>query len=274
MKKIKITESQLKKLMGIRLTENMDSSDNGMPMLVKDVINSYLDKIELETNEEKIGDLIKFIKILIDKYPDTTKGITSRDLDAIYDVMLGRTKEDNDFDKKNPNINDKPFPDGFDFSMNEGRVTILENIASVANNEISDLGEPPLSPEDVGDIMSCGDKLEDNVPTEHKTIFRKLLELIKSADKNTLKDEFKKIKTFLKRGKQKAKVNEQLETVLILGLPVTTAVLVVIGGLLLLAILIRLVRSIPKVTTYNYRSPGCRRGLGSLFKKKQMGWRY
>jgi hypothetical protein len=65
MKKIKITESQLKKLMGIRLTENMDSSDNGMPMLVKDVINSYLDKIELETNEEKIGDLITFIKIFL-----------------------------------------------------------------------------------------------------------------------------------------------------------------------------------------------------------------
>jgi hypothetical protein len=40
MKKIKITESQLKKLMGIRLTENMDSSDNGMSMLVKNVINS------------------------------------------------------------------------------------------------------------------------------------------------------------------------------------------------------------------------------------------
>jgi hypothetical protein len=170
---------------------------------------------------------------------------------------------------------------GYGISVNEGINELDEqvdagfkNVVNMANNEIGDLGEVPLSPEDVGDIMSCGDKLEDNVPSEHKSIFRKLLSLIKSSDKGLLKDEFKKIKSFLKGRKQKSGVNEQIETVLILGLPVTTVALIAIGGLLLLAILIRLVRSIPRVTTYNYRSPGCRRGLGSLFKKKQTGWRY
>lgn len=124
MKKIVITESQLKKLvMRRKLSENLDMEDDGMKIPVKMALFSHLSDIQEMTSDEKVNDLIKFLKMLIEKHPDTREEIPTIELDMIYDEMLGMSDED----KKNPPIDDNPFPDGYDMSMNESVEKIKNN---------------------------------------------------------------------------------------------------------------------------------------------------
>jgi hypothetical protein len=124
MKKIILTESQLKKLVTRRkLSENLDMEDDGMKIPVKMALFSHLSDIQEMTSDEKVNDLIKFVKILIEKHPDTREEIPTVELDMIYDEMLGMSDED----KKNPPIDDNPFPDGYDMSMNESVEKIKNN---------------------------------------------------------------------------------------------------------------------------------------------------
>jgi hypothetical protein len=124
MKKIILTESQLKKLVTRhKLSENLDMEDDGMKIPVKMALFSHLSDIQEMTSDEKVNDLIKFVKVLIEKHPDTREEIPTIELDMIYDEMLGMSDED----KKNPPIDDNPFPDGYDLSMNESVEKIKTN---------------------------------------------------------------------------------------------------------------------------------------------------
>lgn len=124
MKKIILTESQLKKLVTRhKLSENLDMEDDGMKIPVKMALFSHLSDIQEMTSDEKVNDLIKFVKVLIEKHPDTREEIPTIELDMIYDEMLGMSDED----KKNPPIDDNPFPDGYDMSMNESVEKIKTN---------------------------------------------------------------------------------------------------------------------------------------------------
>jgi hypothetical protein len=124
MKKIILTESQLKNLITRRkLSENLDMEDYGMKIPVKMALFSHLSDIQEMTSDEKVNDLIKFVKILIEKHPDTREEIPTVELDMIYDEMLGMSDEE----KKNPPIDDNPFPDGYDLSMNESVEKIKNN---------------------------------------------------------------------------------------------------------------------------------------------------
>lgn len=120
MTKIKITENQLKKLVRKNIYENMDMMDDeGYPISIKMVLFSHLSDIQEMSNNEKINDRVNFLKLLISKYSDTKMEVTTKDLDAIYDTMLNRSKSDNESSIKNTNIDKDLFKDGFDFSMNE-----------------------------------------------------------------------------------------------------------------------------------------------------------
>lgn len=130
MKKIKITESQLNKLKS-SLNENLDmpaDNDPGMMITVGMAVASHLSDVQHMINDEQANDRLNFVKILIRKYPDTNQKITTNDLDQIYDEMLGmRNDDDQALDNFNQDINpdqsddddDNPFPNGYDFSLNE-----------------------------------------------------------------------------------------------------------------------------------------------------------
>lgn len=128
MKKIKITESQFKKLKR-GLNENLDMPTNNfsnMSISVGEVAQSHLSEVLKMINDVNAHDRLNFIKILIKKYPDTNQKISAGDLDNIYDEMLnikGDTQPDqglDDFNKDQSNDdNENPFPDGYDFSLNE-----------------------------------------------------------------------------------------------------------------------------------------------------------
>jgi hypothetical protein len=137
MKKIKITESQLKKLKRV-LNENLDmpaDNDPNMSITVGVAVESHLSDVQQMINDEQANDRLEFVKMLIRKYPDTNQKITINDLDQIYNEMLGVSNDndkelgqfldslgikDNTTKKSDDDDDDEnPFPDGYDFSLNE-----------------------------------------------------------------------------------------------------------------------------------------------------------
>lgn len=139
MKKIKITESQLNKLKN-KLNENLDmpaDNDPGMSITVGMAVASHLSDVQHMINDEQANDRLNFVKMLIRKYPDTNQKITTNDLDQIYDEMLGMSGDNNDDEEVNQFLDnlgikdnttkhsedddddENPFPDGYDFSLNE-----------------------------------------------------------------------------------------------------------------------------------------------------------
>lgn len=123
MKKIKITENQLKKLLKNKsmIDENLDIPDDpSMGIKVRMAIFSHLSDIQEMGVNDQTSDRINFIKKLLIKYPDTNQEITTRDLDQIYNEMLGLSDDDiNDMKQDELKPNDNPFSDGYDFSLNE-----------------------------------------------------------------------------------------------------------------------------------------------------------
>jgi hypothetical protein len=117
-KKIIITESQLKKLVKKTVVkENLDMEDDGMRIPVKMAIFSHLSDIQEMSSDQQVIERVNFLKRLIKKYPNIEQEVSTTDLDGIYDEMLGMTKRD----KMNPRIDDNPFKDGFDLSLNENK---------------------------------------------------------------------------------------------------------------------------------------------------------
>lgn len=119
MKKIKISEEQLKMLIKEKknIKEQLDMPDDpGMDIKVGMAVMSHLSDIQNMGIGDDANDRINFIKKLVMKFPNMEQTITTRDLDSIYNEMLGGG---DDLEKPNMDIDDNPFPDGYDFSMNE-----------------------------------------------------------------------------------------------------------------------------------------------------------
>lgn len=119
MNKIIITESQLKNIRKT-MNENLDMpEDDDMKISVIMAVFSHLSDIQEMVTDEKVSERINFVKKLIRKYPNLDTKINTSELDRIYDSMLSdsnvKPPKNNSVDK----IDDKPFPDGYDFSMNE-----------------------------------------------------------------------------------------------------------------------------------------------------------
>lgn len=142
---------------------------------------------------------------------------------------------------------------------------MLQQITDDANQEIQDLGEDPLSTEDVNDLIGCEMDDESEVPQEHISVFRKLKIAISKANREQLKDAFRQIKAAKNNQKQ---IGEQAEaaTALILGVPVLNAVLIVIGGLLLISILGRLIKNL--INNEREYVPSCRQGIRAVRNRR------
>lgn len=115
MNKIIITESQLKNIRQT-MNENLDMpEDDDMKISVIMAVFSHLSDIQEMVTDEKVSDRINFVKKLVRKYPNLDTKISTSELDRIYDSMLS----DSNIKPSEDKIDDKPFPDGYDFSMNE-----------------------------------------------------------------------------------------------------------------------------------------------------------
>lgn len=138
----------------------------------------------------------------------------------------------------------------------------LQRATMMVNQEIMDLGEPELSMEDVNDLAGC-DMDDTDVPNEHKGLFGKIKDAINVADRKQLKNTFRQIKSIIKGKKP---ISEQAEALVILGVPATTAALMIIGGLILLLILSKLIRSI--LSTDREYVPSCRQGMRAVKERR------
>jgi hypothetical protein len=119
MKKIKITESQLKNIKQT-MNENLDMpEDDDMKISVIMAVFSHLSDIQEMVGDPKVRDRINFIKKLVRKYPNMDYKVSTSELDSIYDSMLSKPKSDIKPTEDEYKIDDNPFPDGYDFSMNE-----------------------------------------------------------------------------------------------------------------------------------------------------------
>jgi hypothetical protein len=232
MKKIVITESQLKKLVTRRkLSENLDMEDMGMSVSVKMALFSHLSDIQHMVSNQDVIDRINFLKLMIRKYPDTNQEVTTNDLDAIYDQMLGMTNKE----KKNPPIDKNPFPDGFDISMNESRSLVRESMMQAADIVNQKTGEN-LSPEDVEDIV-CGvdpdapvdvdlSSLPEDQRSEARQKIDQLVEKIKRASLQELiklKAEFREFRRKYKKEQQNEQAGPSIVTALF-GIPMSPVV--------------------------------------------------
>lgn len=99
------------------MNEQLDMEDSpGMDIKIGMAVMSHLSDIQEMGIGEDANDRINFVKKLVTKYPNMEQKITTKDLDAIYNEMLGGG---DDIKKPNMDIDDNPFSDGYDFSMNE-----------------------------------------------------------------------------------------------------------------------------------------------------------
>ena len=137
----------------------------------------------------------------------------------------------------------------------------------------SELDLPPMSPAEAEAIAGCdGDEeVPNNDPKLEQTLdsFKKAVDL---ATPNVLKNAFKQLRQAIRNAKKNKNVQkEQVEVaaVTILGVPLGTAALIVIGALLLLKIIGKLLRG----SGGGGGSQGCRAGQSDIrreFGKKIM----
>lgn len=135
-------------------------------------------------------------------------------------------------------------------------------VLDTVNQDMMDLGEEPLDMEEMNDLLGCPQEDPQNITPDQKSIFQKLKSIINaSTDKEALKKAFKDIKGLLKSKRQ----NEQLETMMIMGVTAPVAALIVVGGLLLITILIKLIRSSGGGKEY---TPSCRQGARAVRERR------
>ena len=132
------------------------------------------------------------------------------------------------------------------------------------NQDLVDMGEEPITPEEANALVSCPDDEEETIPAEHLSTWQKLKTAINSTnDRDALKNAFKQI-----RGAMKAKKSEQneqalaaalaAETVTVLGIPILPFAFGLVGGLALLTILGRLLKRIKNGPEPGERGRNCR----------------
>lgn len=158
------------------------------------------------------------------------------------------------------------------------RIKDLMLIKESANQQTLDtltneLDIPPMTPVEADAIAGCDgdDEVPNNDPTMEQTLtsFKKAVDL---ATPNVLKNAFKQLRQAIRNAKKNKNVQkEQVEAaaVTILGVPLGTAALIVIGALLLLKIIGKLLRG----SGGGGGSQGCRAGQSDIrreFGKKIM----
>lgn len=132
------------------------------------------------------------------------------------------------------------------------------------NQDLVDMGEEPITPEEANALVSCPDDEEETIPAEHLPTWQKLKAAINSTnDRDALKNAFKQIRSAMKA--KKSEQNEQAvaaalaaETVTVLGIPIATFAFGLVAGLALLTILGRLLTRMIKGPQPGERGRNCR----------------
>lgn len=132
------------------------------------------------------------------------------------------------------------------------------------NQDLVDMGEEPITPEEANALVSCPDDEEETIPAEHLPTWQKLKAAINSTnDRDALKNAFKQIRSAMKA--KKSEQNEQAvaaalaaETVTVLGIPIATFAFGLVAGLALLTILGRLLTRMIKGPEPGERGRNCR----------------
>lgn len=150
----------------------------------------------------------------------------------------------------------------------EQPMDIQEDISDLefdeTNQDLVDMGEEPITPEEANALVSCPDDEEETIPAEHLPTWQKLKAAINSTnDRDTLKNAFKQIRSAMKA--KKSEQNEQAvaaalaaETVTVLGIPIATFAFGLVAGLALLTILGRLLTRMIKGPEPGERARNCR----------------
>jgi hypothetical protein len=127
---------------------------------------------------------------------------------------------------------------------------------NMVNNELSSVGEEPVSPEDVEFALNdCPLETPPNVDEKHETILQQIKgEINKITSVGTIKDLIKKIKSIFKRKPQ----NEQAEVITIGAMAIPVVLLQVLAGIIIVMLVIKLVKLILNRDTTG-TNPECRR---------------
>ena len=132
------------------------------------------------------------------------------------------------------------------------------------NKDMMEIGEQPLDMEEMDDLLGCREEEPENIDQEQMSIFQKIKSIINSSESNKpLKEAFKQIKGLLKS--KKGQQQEQLETMVILGVSAPVAALIVVGGLLLITILIKMIKNLGGDREY---VPSCKQGLKAVRERR------
>jgi hypothetical protein len=134
-------------------------------------------------------------------------------------------------------------------------------IIDTVNNELSSVGEEPVSSEDVHFALNdCPLETPPNVDEEKKTMLQKIKgEIDKLTSVKDVKELIKRIKSIFKRKTQ----SEQLEIVTVGSMAIPVVFIQVFAGILILMLIVKLIKLIGGNTR---TSPECRRASRRMRK--------
>ena len=134
-------------------------------------------------------------------------------------------------------------------------------IIDTVNNELSSVGEEPVSSEDVHFALNdCPLETPPNVDEEKKAMLQKIKgEIDKLTSVKDVKELIKRIKSIFKRKTQ----SEQLEIVTVGSMAIPVVFIQVFAGILILMLIVKLIKLIGGNTR---TSPECRRASRRMRK--------
>jgi hypothetical protein len=110
------------------------------------------------------------------------------------------------------------------------------------NQDLVDMGENPVTPEEAEALVNCTDDDVQDVPAEHQSTLQKVKSAINSTnDREVLKNAFKQVRSLMKSKKNvQQEQAAAIAATTVLGVPIGTAALMFVGALILLSIIGRL----------------------------------
>ena len=133
------------------------------------------------------------------------------------------------------------------------------------NKDMIEIGEEPVTEDEMNDLLGCSEEEPENLDQEQMSTYGKIKSAINSSTSNdSLKNAYKQIKDLL-RGR-KGQQQEQLETMMIMGVTAPVAALIVVGGLLLITILIKMLKNLG--AGGGEYLPSCRQGMRAVRERR------
>lgn len=127
------------------------------------------------------------------------------------------------------------------------------------NQDLVDMGENPVTPEEAEALVNCPDDDVQDVPAEYQSTLQKVKSAINSTnDREALKNAFKQVRSLMKSKKNvQQEQASALAATTVLGVSVGTLALMFVGGIILLSIIGRLLTG-PRERQPRERARNCR----------------